>query len=78
MNFPEEGWMLPHEELERYVTEYGGNPFVLRLKGTALGHDPQEPRLDPLLLRDQVHKFANHKSPWRTWEFAHMVGFGTR
>ena len=24
MNFPEEGWMLPDEKLERYVKEYGG------------------------------------------------------
>ena len=39
-----------------------GNPFVLRLNGTALGHDPQDPRLDPPLLRDQVHKFVNKKA----------------
>ena len=54
--------MLPDEELERYVKEYGGNPFALHLNGTSLGHDPQDPRLDPLLLRDQVHKFAKKKA----------------
>ena len=31
------------------------------MDGTTLGHDPEDPRLDPVLLTDQVHKFANRK-----------------
>ena len=62
MKFSEEGWMLPDDRLERYVKKYGGNPFGLRLDGTALGHDPKDPRLDPFLLKDQVHRFANQKA----------------
>ena len=61
MNFPEEEWSLPKKSLKRYVKKYGGNWFCLRLDGTAFGHDPEDPRLDPVLLRDQVHKFANRK-----------------
>ena len=52
---------MPEKNLEYYVKRYGGNPFSLRLDGTALGHDPENPRLDPILLRDQVHKFANKR-----------------
>ena len=62
MNFPEDGWTLPMKSLEYYVKKYGDNPFSLRLDGTALGHDPEASRLDPVLLRDQVHKFANKRN----------------
>ena len=46
MNFPDEVWALPEKELEFYVKKYGGNPFCLRLDGTALGYDLQDPILN--------------------------------
>ena len=61
MNFPEKGWSLPEKSLGHFVTKYGGNLFCLRLDGTSLGHDPEDPRLDPILLKDKIQDYVGAK-----------------
>ena len=78
MNFPEGGWSLPEKGLEYYVKRYGGNLFSLRSDGTALGHDPEDPRWDPLLLKDQVHKYADRRDLDALDNSSHVVGFHPR
>ena len=61
MNFPEEGWSLPEGSIDHYVEAYGGNPFCLRLDGTKFGHDPEDPRLDLVLLKGKIQDYVRSK-----------------
>ena len=35
----------------------------MRLDGARLGHDPEDPRFDPVLLKDKIHDYIGSKDP---------------
>ena len=61
MCFPEEVWALPDEAIDLFVKACGGNPLCLRLDGTSFGCQPEDPRLDPPLLKDKVQDYVSPK-----------------
>ena len=37
----------------------GGNPLCLRLDGTSVGYDPEDPRLNPVWLKDKIRDYVS-------------------